>query len=165
MDDNYINYRVNQIMRQRAAMGGYDSDSDYGGCDYGGILLGGAIKAALKSSNPWIKFVAQYAKKHDMGYGEAIRSSKVKKAYAASGKGKKTKKGAKRSYVRRRIPPLTDLTDREKARILMNYEQRRGKGNARTCWRQDDKGHYRLGKDYMCRLRPGFSPYKNKKKS
>ena len=95
-----------------------------------------------------------------MGYGEAIRSSKVKKAYAASGKGKKTKKGAKRSYTRKRIPPLTDLTDREKARILMNYQQKRGD----ACWRQKDKGHYRLGKDYMCKLRPGYSPYKKKAK-
>ena len=51
MDDNYVDYRVNQILRQKAAMGG-GYNGDYGGCDYGGILLGGAIKAALKSSNP-----------------------------------------------------------------------------------------------------------------
>lgn len=91
--------RYEQIYRQRNTYG----EPQYGGvaiggakkkkksskkkmsCKKGGVAIGGAkkkkISCKIRKSNPWVTFLLKYTKTHNLSYGEAMQSSKVKSEY------------------------------------------------------------------------------------
>lgn len=107
--------RIDDILRQRIAMGGCDGGEydDYdmfgdgiivGGGRYGGAGTRAGGKKAARSS-PWVAFLKKEAKRRGISFGEAMGSAAVKAAYKKSGsKTAKKKAPAKRKTTKRKAP-------------------------------------------------------------
>jgi hypothetical protein len=170
MDEDYIRHRVDQILRQRIAMGGCGGD-DYMG--YGeGVLVGGrrrrggvniggygTLKGAKK--NPWFAYVEKYADKygraHNLARRDVLASAGFKQGYPAF---KKTfKPTIKRKVVapkrkvtpRRAFPSPPALTKRERMRVGHRYRTKVKSGPHKdSCIKPDNMGDWYLDAYYNC---------------
>jgi hypothetical protein len=164
MDDSYLSGRINDILRQKIAMGAGCGSCD--GCDCsmsGGVLLGGG--------NVWTNFLKEYSAKKGISYRDAMTDPRAKKAYAkykadpVKTRSPKKRKTPVRSTSRslralnadtKRIPKK-ELTKYQRKRVGKRYENR---GKNLQCLRENPRGDYRLNSNYRCL----YEPLKKKKR-
>ena len=156
MDEDYIRHRVDQIMRQKIAMGGCDDMYGYGG----GVLIGGKgpsakSKAAWKK-NPWNLFIEYYMKRHGLNRSEVINYPGIGAIYRRSkfykGEPAKKKRPARAAVTRR---TYQSLNARQRARVGLRYKSRVKKGpNKGSCFKEEEEGPYYLDRRYVCQYKP-----------
>ncbi len=173
MDENYIRQRIDQILRQKIAMGGCGDQ----GCDMmyatgvnvggrrrsrrrGGVLLGGygnrkgALKAAKNS--PWIQFVQDYKDRHGITYKQALLEAGPEyKRYKKIGEQKKTGKHKPKPKPKHKPKPKPkpklQLTARQKSRVNKYYKTKVKSGPHKdSCFKYDPNGVYYLNDEYNC---------------